>query len=375
MEAVSSTTRMRILHLTAPARVGGLERVVAGLAVGHSTNGHHVHVGIALTHDCAQHPFVDQFLGTKVRSHIAVFGARAYVRERRWLGSLIERVRPDVVHTHGYRSDLLGGWAGQRLDVPIVSTVHGFVGGDMRARFYEWLQCRAFRRFDAVAPVAETQVGRLRGAGVPESRIHLVPNAWIGERSALSRSEAREDLGLSDSTFHVGWVGRLSREKGADILLRALSLLTGLPIRVSFLGDGTERAALEQLAHELGVYDSVRWLGFAPDARHFYPALDAYVLSSRTEGTPLVLLEAIAAGIPVIASRVGGVPSVTGEESALLVPADDAVALASAIREVAANPKVAHRRATIATQRLRDRFSPDAWLERYEGIYHGVKRP
>src|SRR5262249_1677032 len=139
-------------------------------------------------------------------------------------------------------------------------------------------------------------------------------------------------------------------------------------------GDGVEQRALQGRAADLGVSDRIRWHGVVPDAEQVYTAFDALVLSSRTEGTPVVLFEAIAAEVPVVATAVGGVPDVVSRQEALLVGAEHPAALAAAIRDVYEHPAAAARRARAARVRLERDFSVGPWLERYVDIYRLVTR-
>jgi glycosyltransferase involved in cell wall biosynthesis len=364
---------LTVLHVTAPARFGGLESVVCSLSAGQRSAGHRVHVAATLTGDDPAHPFVRAARETGAEVHAIVASSREYRKEWAALTELCRRIRPSVVHTHGYRSDVMAGAVARRLGIPAVATVHGFVRGSWKSRLYEWLQLRSYRRFDAVAAVSRPQVGEIAAAGVDAARIHLIPNAFSGRVDRSARAAVRAEMGLAPELFHVGWVGRLSREKGADVLLEALPELSDLPVQLSFVGDGPERPALEARARELGVAERVRWHGFVEDASRLLPALDAFVLSSRTEGTPICLLEAMSAETPIVATRVGGVPDVVGPDEALLVPAEDSAAIARAVREVYADPERARGRVQAATRRLAERYDPSAWFDRYVALYRSIQ--
>lgn len=358
---------MRILHVLAPAPFGGLERVVADLAAGLAARGHDVHVAAVVDGFEDGHPFLR---GLGVPAHVVPCTARGYLREVAEVDALRRRLRPDVVHTHGYRADVLHG---RPAGTPVATTVHGFTGGGVRNRLYEALQRRAFRRFDAVIAVSAPLAERLRTT-VPAPRLHRVPNAWCGG-PALSRAEARAALGLAPDAFVVGWVGRVSREKGADVLLDALARLRDVPWTASLIGAGPEMEALRRRPGQLGMEDRVRWHGVVPGAAALFAAFDVFALSSRTEGTPMALLEAIAAGVPVVAARVGGVPDVVGAREALLVPPEDPPALAAAIARVRAEPEEAAARALAARERLRTAFGAARWLDAYESIYAAIAAP
>ena len=365
-----------ILQVVAPGAFGGLERVVQLLAAGLVRLKHEAHVvGVAgVTEAGAAEGFLAPLADAGVRTHPLV--VRGRLEERAAVERLCRELRPDVVHTHGYRPDVLDADVARRLGIPIVTTVHGFTGGGWKNRLYEWLQCRGFREFDAVVAVSRPLASRLAAAGVPASVIHEVPNAWgdVGAPAPpLDRAEARRVLGLPADDFVIGWVGRLSPEKGADVLLDAIPHLHDLaPLAVSFVGDGAERLSLAARARGLGLNGQIHWHGAVAEAGRFFSAFDVFVLSSRTEGTPLVLFEAMAAGVPIVATEVGGVPYVVSPSEAALVRAGHPGELAIEIRAVRRAPDIAQRRARAARARLERDFDVTTWLERYVAIYRSV---
>ena len=282
---------------------------------------------------------------------------------------LIRNWRADIVHTHGYRTDVVTGTAAARAGFATVSTVHGFTGGDLKNRIYEFLQIRAFRRLGAVVAVSVPLRDKLVGAGVPESRLHVIRNAWAPSAPGYTRQQARERLGLPQDAWIVGWVGRLSPEKGPDSFLDALAMG---PWQASIVGEGSAGGALRQQARVLGLDDRIRWHGLVPAAGRLVGAFDLLVLSSRTEGTPIVLFEAMDAGVPIVATSVGGVPDVLGSDTALLVPPAHPRALANAIQAVFDDPAAALARAARAKARLEKEFAPEPWLEDYETLYRSL---
>ncbi len=362
---------MIILHLLAPAPVGGLERVVRALAEGHGDKGHDVHVGLVLARGSNPGMANEWKAIPGVTVHPVTVRRRGYGAERRAIGAICRRLRPDLLHTHGYRPDVIHGATAREAGIPVVSTHHGFNGGGWRNRLYQRLQVGALRRFDAVIAVSRPLTEELAGRGVPRDRLHCIQNAWVGSAPPLSKEQARLALGVGGK-FCVGWVGRLSAEKHPELLLKALDLLRDLPICTAVLGEGRRRRALERRVQRAGLRERVRWCGVVPVAERLFPAFDAFVLSSRTEGTPMVLFEAIAAGVPVIATRVGGVPDLVTRREALLVESGDHVALADAIRNIYEDRVSAAVRARSAHERVEREFSYDAWLARYERLYASV---
>jgi glycosyltransferase involved in cell wall biosynthesis len=299
---------------------------------------------------------------------------RAYLAETRAVRELLRSGAIQVIHTHGYRSDVIGGWAARRLGVPQVTTAHGFIGGTRRGRFYEWLQLRTARRAAAAVAVSGPIVERYATAGVPRERIHLIPNAWAGV-APLGKEGARAVLGIRPAGPLLGWVGRLSREKGADVFLEALGHIRDLRWEAAFIGEGGQRALLEARARELGLAGRVQWLGLVPDAGRAMAAFDGFVLSSRTEGTPVALLEAMAGAVPTVATAVGGVPDVISGREAWLVPSESPERLAGALRELLNSPVGALERGRAARERLLQERGAGPWLDRHEALYRSLLAP
>ena len=173
----------------------------------------------------------------------------------------------------------------------------------------------------------------------------------------------------------IGWVGRLTQDRGLDLALRILAVLRDLPVTLAVVGDGPERAALERLASRLEVAERVHWCSSVPDAARLFAAFDMFLLSSRAEGTPMVLFEAMAARTPIVATAVGDVSDVLPRGTALVVPPDRPDTLAHAVRSVFDNPRHATARATAARTRLLTHYEPQRWLDAYEALYGAVRRP
>jgi len=359
--------------VVAPAPFGGLETVLRALAAGHAGLGHTVRVAAVLSPGGEPHPFVESLRGVGIATDTIRVSARRYFAERAAIRELCKSQQPDVVHTHGYRPDFIDGGVARSEKVPVVSTCHGFIESGTRARIYHWLQRRALRSFDAIVAVSSPIEKNLRDAGIPPEKISLVPNAYQPTATPFSRESARRELGLPDATL-IGWVGRLSFEKGLDVAIEALAQLQRSDAYLVVIGEGQEKSALRNLAQRLGLADRVLWRGAIPNAERLFHAFDAFLLSSRTEGTPMALLEAMAANVPIVATEVGGVPDVIDSSSARLVRAGDAAGIAVALEATLSEPDRTAVRIQRARERLRQQFDVASWLSRYESIYRSVAR-
>jgi glycosyltransferase involved in cell wall biosynthesis len=370
-EGTVASPPLRVLQLCNPAGVGGLERVVQGLCVGLAERGHEVTLGAVLSNDAPLPSCFrsDALPGVKVLP-IRVRG-RGYLAERRAVRRIIDDIRPQVVHTHGYRADLLHGRVSRRKGAATVSTLHGSSRMGGLSHFFEWCQERALRGFDAVCAVSEPLVRQLILAGASADRVHLVPNALGVEEPPLAADAARRALGLDpDQGPVIGWVGRLIPIKGCDVFLDALSYLGTRPWLAVIVGDGGEGPALEAQAKRLGLQGRVRFLGELPDAARYMSAFDLFVLSSRSEGTPLVLLEAMVAGRPVVATEVGGVGSVLeADRGGWIVPPESPELLARAVAAALDDPVERNARGTASRARVARDYGAPAWIARHEAIY------
>lgn len=368
------TPFLSILHVYSPTEAGGLDRVVEGLSEGQARMGHRVAV-------LAIHPGEIRDVSSVVRLrrstsgvrlHEVTVAPRAYAVEWRLTRRLCREWRPQIVHTHGARCDVVDGFAARASSVATVTTLHGRTGGGLKWRLFEWTQHRAIRRFDAIVAVSAAQVNYLRSDGFRADLVHLIPNAYTSVGEALTRPAARERLGASPDVPLIGWVGRLSPEKGVDVLVGALPFLRDLQLQVAIIGDGPDADVVRRRAASLGVAHAIRWHGTIPDAARLFRAFDVFVLSSRTEGTPIALLEAMAEGVPIVATAVGGVGDMVSPAEALLVNSEDRAALATAVRACITHPADAADRAARARRRIAAAYGTESWLAAHDRLYRGV---
>lgn len=373
---VAARRGLRVAHIIAPGLVGGANTVVRLLATTQHAQGDRVMVLAIVGARERDHPFLDGLRAAGIEAIAIEVPRRGYAAERRRVGALLAGFAPSLVHTHGYRADVVDAPAARALGVPVVTTVHGFTGGGWKSQCYEWLQRRAFRKHDAVVAVSEALVADIAAGGVPRGRIHCVPNVFEPTMDALSRVEARIALGLPEAGYVIGWVGRLSREKGGDVFLDALARMSpSAGVTAVVIGDGPERDALERQARTSGIGGRVRFQGALPGAERYFRSFDLFALSSRTEGTPMVVLEARAAGVPVVATSVGGVPALLADSPDHLVPPEDPGALAEAMMASMNDPRPATERAIEAQRRLEAGGGLTGWWARYDSVYRRLVLP
>jgi len=253
---------------------------------------------------------------------------------------LCQRERPAIVHLHLLKARLLGALAARWAGVPVVvETFHGtLLAGYYAApvtRVLAWVERWLARRMDAVVAVSSAVAAELAAFGVARDRVHVIPLGLDLERfrRAGLQPTLRRALGLAEEVPLVGTVGRLVPIKGLEIFIDAAALIRrSLPdVHFVIVGDGALRAVLERRAHAAGLGGQVHFLGWRRDLEELYPDLDLVMLSSLNEGTPVSIIEAMAAGRAVVATRVGGVPDViTDGVTGVLTPPRDPATLAAA---------------------------------------------
>jgi len=280
---------------------------------------------------------------------------------------------PPVVHVHDYKSAFYAWLATRREPAPLVATLHGWVEGSTALRLYTRLELALLRRFDSLVVVAEEQIARLARAGVPRSRIRHIDNGIeFPVRDEPAAAALRAQLGLLPQTRVFSAVARLSSEKNLPMLLRTFAPVAAHhPDAVLLIvGDGPQREELETLARELALGERVRLLGMRHDMPAIYTLTDHLVLPSLSEGMPLVVLEAMAFEVPVIASAVGDIPRLLEHSThGRTVPPNDAAALEAALEDALAAPRA---RDIAARDHVRERHGAQAMAAHYIALYRDL---
>lgn len=296
------------------------------------------------------------------------------------LREIIARRRPDIIQTHAPKAHFLVRWAGFQRGRGWIAFHHGDTAEDLKVRLYTQLDRWSLRASNLSVTMCEPFADLLVRRGVPRKRIQIVPNAMAAAPSVAKADvdALRQRLALPADARVILSVGRLSTEKGHADLLAALRLLRRdhpqLTIRLILVGDGIERPNLERAAAAPELASSVIFAGHCSNVWPYYSLADVFALPSHSEGSPNALLEAMAAGVPIVACKVGGVPeTVEDGSSALLVPPAEPAAMASALARVLEDPALAGRLVSNASERLAKRFSPESRYQALLEVYRSVK--
>jgi glycosyltransferase involved in cell wall biosynthesis len=358
---------LRLLVVIDSLEVGGAERHVVDLALALRREGHAVTVACSVSGSLAEpleasrvpvRPIVGRIVKRRVSLPYA-WGLRKLLRSERF----------DLVHAHVYSSAAASALATAGTGTPLVVTEHTEALWQGRnGRFFSRLMYRRVARVIAVSRAIRSRL--IERDGVPPAIITVVPNSAPPSRGSHGDAlPIPSELGQGPV---VGMVARLQPEKGVTSFLKAAAhVAKEFPqARFVVVGDGPLREELFRLAEDLRVRERVLFLGFRPDAQALIKMMDVVAVPSVSEGTPLVVLEAMAAGVPVVASAVGGIPDqIRPGHEGILVPPGDTDALARALIKVLRDPELAQHMGEAGRLRAGTEFSHENMVRKVEAIY------
>ena len=296
------------------------------------------------------------------------------------LRRIVEEATPHLIVTHSVKSHFLLWRSRLWQTYPWIAFHHGYTTTDLKMRAYNRLDRWSLPKADRLLTVCDAFARELAAiTHVPIEKIAVQHNS-IRPRpapSAKAVQNLRSSLGITDDERVMLAAGRLSREKAHIDLISAFKLLREqnpqLKSKLVIVGDGPERAKLEGTVRSYALESDVIFTGQQSNVQPFYAIADVFVLPSHSEGSSNVLLEAMAAGVPIIATAVGGVPEmIEDNQSALLVPANDPSALSAAISRLLTDGDLAHRLTSNASALVSNRFSPEEYVRSLTEIYHQV---
>ena len=290
------------------------------------------------------------------------------------LRSVIALKKPDIIQTMNFKSHFLARLLGLGERRKWIAFHHGYTWTDLKNGAYNQLDRWSLRKADAVVTVCIPFARELESFGVKPDRLMVQHNSIRpfapGPEDKVKELKAK--LGLTSDNFTLISVGRLSREKGHADLIEAMALVQASsrnPVRLVIVGDGPERAALRSKVAALKLEQSVIFEGFQSDVTPYYQIADMAVLPSHSEGSPYALLESMAAGVPALATSVGGVPEIAKDnETGFLVERECPERLGARILELMEDEALRHRVSRAAKERVND-FNPETYRKNLTQLY------
>ena len=383
---------VKVLRVIARLNVGGPALHVAYLTAGLAERGYETTlVAGTLARGEESMAGVSEARGVRIETLPALHREIGPLRDAQAilrLARLIRDERPTILHTHTAKAGAVGRiaalLAGTARPPIIVHTFHGHV---LRG-YFNPLTTLAFRTLErwlarittvlvAVSPEVRDDLVKLRVA--PASKFRIVRlGIELDERTGGNedaRAETRRQLGVPPDAFIVGWVGRMTAVKRTDDVVRTLRGLVdrGVDAYLCLVGDGPDRDHLERYAHELGVVKRCLFMGYQQDVAQFYGAIDALLLPSVNEGTPVSVIESLAARRPAVATRVGGTPDVIRDGiDGFLVEVGDADALSERLAQLAADPERRAQMGADGRERVLERYAVERLVDDIDRLYRSL---
>ncbi|MFZ5590688.1 MAG: glycosyltransferase family 4 protein [Bacillota bacterium] len=367
---------MKICHVITLAEFGGAQKIVYSLARGQAEKGHQVTVIAAAEGELWQWLRAAEGIECiKVPQLVREISPGRDLLALYWLWRFFRRQRPDVVHCHSSKAGILGRLAARLAGVPAkVFTVHGWSfyapTHPLIRKFYIWLEKIAAHWGDALVFVSEADCRAAAREGIA-SRLNLTIHNGLPWRQQMERQKARRCLGLPLKRLIIGTVGRLSEPKNP---LYVLEVLAELAKQMDFLflwvGDGPLATAARKKATGLGISEHCRFVGYQEDPGPWLAAMDVFILLSRFEGLPLVIIEAMQQGVPVVAHAVGGIDELVkeGVNGFLISPGDKAAAV-TRLKELVESPELAAALGQQGREIAMASFTQETMLEKYLAVY------
>jgi len=365
---------MRILHIISSNGLFGAERVVIELSkslkmvkncqpiVGVIKNSYNPHVEIA-----------DEAKANDIESEIfscnsqfdfkLIFSIRKFIKDN----------KIDIVHCHGYKSNFYGLLASKNK-VPTVTTNHNWLKSHWKLKIYCLLDSLWIRKFNRIVAVSDEIREDMLRYKIPEKKIKVIDNGIDIDRfnKGISKENIKREFGFNGDLKVIGTIGNLGHEKGHIYLLKAAKeiITTYKSVKFLIVGDGSLRKVLKDETINSGIQDNVIFTGYRKDIPEMLSLIDIFVLSSIKEGLPMVLLEAMSAKKPVIATKVGAVPKIIRDnENGILIEPEDVFALQNSITNLINNPVKMNHLALEGYEKVKRDYSSESMCKKYLKIY------
>lgn len=364
--------KIKVLQFITPSGFYGAERWV--LALANNLDSEQVLCDLAVSQESEQQDLTvaDLYPPSAGNVHRVAMAGRFDWRAVNRLVAIIQERGIDVVHSHGYKSDILGFLAARKAGIRCVSTPHGFSGNvGFKLGLFIRLGTRMLRYFDAVAPLSEELVADMARFRVPASKVRFIRNGV----DLCEIDQALADMPLREPEQPekvIGFIGQMIPRKGIPDLITVFDELYAADptVRLQLLGDGRQREELQQLAAAQRSAEAIEFLGFRRDRLALLHRFDLFVMTSSLEGIPRCMMEAMAVGVPVVAYDIPGVDQLIDHGvTGLLAPFGDQQALAACCRQVLADPALASRLASAAREKIDLEYSAGRMAQDYTALF------
>lgn len=365
--------RVKVLQFICPTGMYGAERWI--LALNRNLDPEVVESEVVITlEDSRQVKVIDQFRKSNQIVNVLEMQSRFSFAVVRDLCRLIKDRDAKIIHTHGYKSDILGLIAARKTGIKAIATPHGFgEPSDLKLKLYVLLGKVCLRFFDIVSPLSRQLEDELDKAKVPRNKIVFVRNAVDLDEVEEHRIGSRDEKG--GGSYKIGYIGQIIPRKKIDHMLDVFNRLwlKNNNIELEIIGDGESRQEMEEYARTLPSSDSIVFLGFREDRLKYLNGFDLFVMTSSNEGIPRCMMEAVAMGIPVAAYDISGVNQlIIHEKTGLLADYGDKTALAGCWERLLFDKALARLCADNGRKYIAEEYSGRRMAREYSEIYESM---
>ncbi|MEP0355645.1 MAG: glycosyltransferase [Paraglaciecola sp.] len=364
------TKTINVLQFICPTGFYGAERWV--LALSKHLDANVVRSDLAVTMEPGQKPLelAKEYKKLNLPCHTINMKSKFDLSAVDKMVELIKKENIHIVHTHGYKSDIIGVWAAKKAGIPSVVTPHGFENAkDFKLRLFIWLGCQAMKFATKVVPLSQQLLDDVLSMGVARSKSLYIQNGVDLSEVEATIAPKRDD----SEEKRIGFVGQMiSRKNIFDILDIFEQLHKKYPnTKLVLLGDGDARSELESYSKTLSCQSKIEFLGFRDDRLLLLKSFDLFVMTSTLEGIPRCLMEATAAGIPVAAYNIPGIDQlIEHQKTGLLAPLGEKETLQSYWEELLFNQEYADELSTNAKEYVYEHYSAHRMAKEYTKLFN-----
>lgn len=371
--------KIKVLHLISSKAFLGAERVICEIARKSDSKNILMTIGILTASEGLDRRFINEIYRKDI--DVVKFGEGSKLSYTciSKINQYINRNSINIVHSHNYKSDFYAFLAKIifREKFKLVASNHTWKLNTFREYGYKWLDSIIMKKFNALVAISSEIKEEMIKLGVNESKIKVITNGidYIELKNASTKIEARKKLEVNESDFIIGSVASLTPEKGHRDLLKAFSTIHLIvpQAKLVFIGEGPERKELQNYALTNGLAKKVLIMGSRDDVRDLYKGFDVFFLASYQEGLPMALLEAMASGVPVIATAVGAIPEVIqNKENGIIVRPGNIVEMIQAIKIMFSEEKLRNLMGERGIMTVWQKYSSEHMVKEYEKLYEQV---
>lgn len=366
---------LRVLHLISSRGLYGAERVAIELCSSLKRQRCEPVIGVIMNTYNPHKEVVEEAENNSIAAVVFPCKAKFDSRAVEAIRTFVRKKDIDIIHCHGYKSNFYALLA-RRKGMPLVATNHNWLTSHWKLRIYRRIDSLLIRFFNKIVAVSEGVKNDMLNSGVPAEKISVIDNGIDLTRfqDHQPAEKLKRELGISLNELVVGTIGNLGVEKGHTYLLQAARNIfaSGRAVKMLIVGEGPLLGFLKQETEQYGLNKNVIFTGFRTDIPELLSIMDLFVLPSIKEGLPMVLLEAMAAQKPVIATSVGAIPNIIQGENGILVAPGDVQGLEDALSSLLADDGKRRRYAEGGYETVRTKYSSDRMSARYLALYKEV---